>query len=98
MIGYLGGYRGLLKGEWVSESAAVRAGAAFHDMAAADGTARKAHQRRRCGEARAGEGRALPPQVAAEQLTKDGVAISTRSAATILATAADLAKYSGQRL
>ena len=79
MIGYLGGYRGLLKGESVAVTPAVREGAAVLQRArrlADRQQPRQAHQRRRCGEARAGQGGRAPARRSRpSSSTTDGVTI-----------------------
>jgi diphosphate-dependent phosphofructokinase len=97
MIGYLGGYRGLLKGESVAVTKDVRAGASVLKKHGGSpiGNSRvkltNVADAVKRGLVRQGQ---VPLQVAAEQLTKDGITIlHTIGGDDTSTTAADLAKY-----
>lgn len=100
MIGYLGGYRGLLKGESVAVTKAVREGAAvLHQHGGSPiGNSRvkltNVVDAVKRGLVRQGE---HPLQVAARQLERDGITIlHTIGGDDTSTTAADLAKYLGE--
>ncbi len=97
MIGYLGGYRGLLKGESIPVTSEVRAGAKIlHRHGGSPiGNSRvkltNVADAVKRGLVKEGE---LPLKVAADQLAKDGITIlHTIGGDDTSTTAADLAKY-----
>ena len=97
MIGYLGGYRGLLKGESIAVTKDVRAGASVLKKHGGSpiGNSRVKHTNVadavKRGLVKEGQ---VPLQVAAEQLKRDGVTIlHTIGGDDTNTTAADLAKY-----
>jgi pyrophosphate--fructose-6-phosphate 1-phosphotransferase len=97
IIGYLGGYRGLLKGESVAVTKEVRAGASILKKHGGSpiGNSRvkltNVADAVKRGLVKEGE---LPLKVAADQLTRDGVSIlHTIGGDDTSTTAADLAKY-----
>ena len=97
MIGYLGGYRGLLKGESVAVTKEVRAGASVLQKHGGSPIGNSRVKLTNVADAvKRGlvkEGQ-LPLQVAAEQLTKDGITIlHTIGGDDTSTTAADLAKF-----
>ena len=100
IIGYLGGYRGLLKGESIAVTPEVRAKAHVLTSTAARRSATAASSSptsQGLREARPGEGGRGPLKVAAEQLTRDGITIlHTIGGDDTNTTAADLAAISRQ--
>jgi pyrophosphate--fructose-6-phosphate 1-phosphotransferase len=97
IIGYLGGYQGLLRGEFLPVTDVVRAGAGIlhrHGGSPIGNSRVKLTNVADCvkrGLVKEGQ---VPLQVAAEQLTKDGVTIlHTIGGDDTNTTAADLAKY-----